>query len=293
MIARWFIVIALMAFAPHAFAQQSAVATTEQPRSFGYVLGDVMTQRVLLRVGSRPFEPPALPPLERTGAWLTRRAAAIETDGAGNRWLVLEYQVINAPQSLVAITLPALTLTSRTSGGAVLSVAAWPVSVAPLTPRSAFAQGALQPLQPDRQPSLLPTAPLQRTLSVSLAALAFVAFAWLGWWLWRNHRDACQMPFARAWHVLKRFDPAQVDHDSDAWRQVHRALNDAAGQALHPGTLDALFVRAPYLEPMRAQLERFYAHSGERFYALAPAHEPYRLLELCRDLRRLERRHRR
>jgi mxaA protein len=293
MIARWVIVIALMALVPHAFAQQSAVATTEQPRSFGYVLGDVMTQRILLRASGHPFEPSVLPSLERTGAWLTRRAAAVETDATGNRWLVLQYQVINAPQSLTAIALPALTLANSVPGGAALTVAAWPVSVAPLTPRSAFAQGALQSLQPDRQPALLPMAPLQRRLSVSLAALAFVAFAWLGWWLWRNHRDACQMPFARAWHALKRFDPAQVDHDSDAWRHVHRALNDAAGQALHSGKLDALFVRAPYLEPMRAQLERFYAHSGERFFALAPAQEPYRLLDLCRDLRRLERHHRR
>ncbi|MDR5752575.1 calcium incorporation protein MxaA [Caballeronia sp. LZ024] len=293
MTARWVIVIALLANVPQAVAQQSAVATTEQPRSFGYMLGDVIAQRVLLHVGNRPFEPSALPPLARTGAWLTRRTAAIETDGAGNRWLVLEYQVINAPQTLAAIALPALTLASRTSGGAALSVAAWPVSVAPLTPRIAFAQGALQPLQPDRQPSLLPTAPLKKRLTVSLVALALVMFAWFGWWLWRNHRDARQMPFARAWHALKTFDAAQVDHDSDAWRQVHRALNDTAGQALHPGTLDALFVRVPYLEPMRARIERFYAHSGDRFYALAPAHEPYRLLDLCRDLRRLERRNRR
>jgi mxaA protein len=282
------------AYFPHgALAQQNVVATTGQPRGFGYLLGDVMTQRILLRANGRPFEPAALPPLERTGTWLDRRAAKVETDAGGERWLVLEYQVINAPQTLTAIALPALTLRDRLAGSPALTIAAWPVSVAPLTPRSAFAQGALQDVQPDRQPAPLPTAPLRRRLVASLAVLAFVACAWLAWWLWRNRRDAGQLPFAHACRALERFDPAQVDREPDAWLHVHRALNDTAGQALHAGTLGALFVRAPYLNPLRERLERFYAHSGERFFALSPTHEPYLLLELCRALRRSERRHHR
>ncbi|WP_152035388.1 calcium incorporation protein MxaA [Paraburkholderia terricola] len=280
-------------FSYGALAQQNVIAATAQPRSFGYLLGDVISQRVLLRANDRPFEPATLPPLERTGAWLERRAAKVETDAGGERWLVLEYQVINAPQTLTAITLPALMLRAPVASSPALAVAAWPVSVAPLTPRSAFAQGSLQDMQPDRQPSPLPIAPLRQRLIASLAVLAFVACAWLGWWLWRNRRDAGRLPFARACRALERLDAVQVDREPDAWVSVHRALNEAAGQALHAGTLGALFVRAPYLSPLRERLERFYAQSAERFFAVSPTHEPYRLLELARELRLAERRHHR
>lgn len=289
----WSIGCVLLAASGVADAQPGVVATVVEPRGFGYVLGDVVTQRIELRANGHPFDPAALPPIERTGAWLTRRAASVETDSGGARWLMLEYQVINAPQTLTAIALPELTLASRNSGEASLVVVAWPLSVAPLTPKRAFAEGALRDVQPDRQPAPLGIAPLRRGLSMALAALALVACAWLAWWLWRNHRDADALPFARACRALERIDPAKVDRDPDAWRHVHRALNDTAGQALHAGTLGALFIRAPYLAPLRERLERFYAHSGERFFALKPTQEVYRLLDLCRVLRRAERRDRR
>jgi hypothetical protein len=40
----------------------AANATVEQPRPFGYVVGDLLAQRVLLELNGRPFEPAALPP---------------------------------------------------------------------------------------------------------------------------------------------------------------------------------------------------------------------------------------
>ena len=44
-------------------------AVVEQPRAFGYVVGDVMAQRVLLQLNGRAFEPAALPRAERVSAW--------------------------------------------------------------------------------------------------------------------------------------------------------------------------------------------------------------------------------
>ena len=48
-------------------------AIVEQPRPFGYVVGDVLTQRILLQVEGHGFEPAALPRAERVGVWLERR----------------------------------------------------------------------------------------------------------------------------------------------------------------------------------------------------------------------------
>ena len=63
-------------------------AIVEQPRPFGYVIGDILTQRILLQLEGHAFEPAALPPAERVGVWLERRTLRIEsttTGGAG--WL--------------------------------------------------------------------------------------------------------------------------------------------------------------------------------------------------------------
>ena len=91
-------------------AYPAATAVVEQPRPFGYVVGDVVTQRVLLEIGGRRFAPAALPKAERVDVWLERRPARIESLPDGHRWLALDYQVINAPQSLTTVNLPAFEL---------------------------------------------------------------------------------------------------------------------------------------------------------------------------------------
>ncbi|CAB3759606.1 calcium incorporation protein MxaA [Paraburkholderia solisilvae] len=287
------LIIAAALLCASADAVERVAATIEQPRGFGYLIGDVMTQRIALRADGDPFEPATLPPLERTGAWLERRAAKIETDANGQRWLSLEYQVINAPPALTVIALPALTLRAHSAAGPLLTVAAWPVSIAPITPQRPVEKGDLGDLQPDRAAAPLPTLRLRQQLLMSLAAVALVLCAWCGWWLWRNRRDAHRLPFARAYAELARLDAARVDDEPQAWRHVHHALNRTAGQTVHAGSLEPLFERAPYLRPLSERVECFYAQSEQRFFAPAAVSERYALLELCRDLRHAERRHNR
>jgi mxaA protein len=287
------LIVAVALLCASAGAVERVAATIDQPRGFGYLIGDVMSQRIALRVHGYPFEPAMLPPLERTGAWLERRAAKIETDANGQRWLSLEYQVINAPPALTVIALPALTLRAHSAAGPLLTVAAWPVSIAPITPQRPVEKGDLGDLQPDRAAVPLPTLRLRQQLLVSLAAVALVLCAWAGWWVWRNYRDARRLPFARAFAELARLDAARVDDEPQAWRYVHQALNQTAGQTVHAGSLEALFERAPYLRPLSERVERFYAQSEQRFFATAAVSERYALLELCRDLRHAERRHNR
>ena len=83
-------------------------ATVEQPRSFGHVLGDVLTQRVLLSHAGRPVDAGALPAADRVGLYLERRTPRVEEDALGRRWLAIDYQVVNAPRALTAAALPGL-----------------------------------------------------------------------------------------------------------------------------------------------------------------------------------------
>jgi mxaA protein len=285
--------IALL-WATHAVNSNAATAvpaTVQEPRAFGYVLGDVLTQRVLLQAGGHDVGAVTPPSVGRTGVWLERRPASLETDADGRHWMVIDYQVVNAPQTLTKIVLPALTLTSAT--GAQLLVAEWPASVAPLTPPDTFADGDLQALRPDRQAPLLATSGLRRQIAWSLGLLLATLLAWAGWWWWRNRRESQRLPFARAWRRMRRLEETQAAASQDAWFCLHQALNDTAGQVVHAGSLATLFARAPYLQPLRAQLEQFYQASSERFFKPAPGAAGFALRALCRALYQAEQRHQR
>ena len=94
-----------------------------------------------------------------------------------------------------------------------------------------------------------------------------------------------------------------VGDDTDAaWRIVHRALNETAGFVVQLSSLPRLLSRAPWLQPLRPQLEQFYLRSEARFFSLTrdelpdlpAAHAvPSTLAALTRSLYRAEKdRHR-
>ena len=64
---------------PPAATSSAANAIVQQPRTFGYFLGDVVTQRVLLELDGKRFEPEALPRVERVGVWFERRPSPPQT----------------------------------------------------------------------------------------------------------------------------------------------------------------------------------------------------------------------
>ncbi|HEX4508680.1 MAG TPA: hypothetical protein VH328_01310, partial [Burkholderiaceae bacterium] len=122
------------AAAPASSAESSGngpviAAVTEQPRSFGYLVGDLLSQRVLLEAHDRPFVPSALPPPARLGAWFERRGAHVETTSDGRRWLVVDYQVINAPTAVATVRLASWELAGP---GLALRIPAWDVTIAPV-----------------------------------------------------------------------------------------------------------------------------------------------------------------
>jgi mxaA protein len=269
-------------------------ATVQQPRPFGYVLGDTLAQRILLQSAGRAFDPDALPPAERAGLWFTRRSSRIELAEDGRPWLIIDYQLINAPQALMTVNLPSVTLKPK-AGNEVLSVPEWPISIAPLTPRAAFAKGGLQELRPDHPAPTLPTREPWRQLQIWSGAFALTVLVWLAWWLMRSLRATANQPFARALRAIRRSD----DDSPRAWLALHRALDMTGGRALQLGTLPTLFKQAPHFEPQRAAIEQFYAESSLRFFGAGDGRPTntgaakLSLRALCTTLRRIEKQHER
>lgn len=269
--------------------QEKPNATVSQPRAFGYVVGDVLTQRVLLSLNDRDFEPAELPSAGRVGVWFERRAARITRDDQRRRWLSVDYQLMNSPQALTVVTLPAWKIKSADAAAGELRVGEWPISVSPLTPERPATRPGLGSLQPDRTAPLIALAPIQRTFGIAVAGFLLTAFAWAAWFLWRNWRASSSQPFARAMREMRAMDGTTPE----AWRALHRAFDATAGRAVRPETLPDVFRRAPQLVPLRAQIEEFFRQSAARFFAGTPITAPVSALTLCRELRRIEKRHER
>src|SRR5690606_29564391 len=193
-------------------------AVVRQPRTFGHVLGDVITQRVLLERGDTRFTPADLPGAQRINVWFDRRTPRIETASDGKRWLAVDYQIINTPQILETVTLPAWTL--KSSAGATLQVPAWQISIAALTP-VATAPRVTGELRPDRPAPTIDTGPIVRQLIFWTVAFLLAVAAWFGWVQQRNLRDKANKPFALAWHEIKQMD----ENAPEAWQALHRAFD--------------------------------------------------------------------
>lgn len=254
------------------------------PRTFGYVVGDLVTQRAPLRVEGRDLTPAALPQPQRVSVWFERRDARIETRTDGERWLAVEYQIINSPESLTTVELPAWELAA--TDGRRLAIAAQAVSIAPLTPPSASEASGFGTLRPDRPAPAVATALLRRGLWLWSVACLVTIGAWIAWFAWRNWRDASTRPFARALRELRELD----DEQPEAWLSLHRAFDATAGRVVRAEALPQLFERAPHLEPLRPAIERFFVQSAERFFGAGLTGEPVSVRALCRDLRRIEKR---
>lgn len=250
-----------------------------QPRPFGHVIGEVVTQRIRLDAG---FAPAAVVVPARVGAWFERRALRLEAEADGTRWLAVDYQLVNVPTHAATLRLPAWQLPSA-NGAPALPVAAATLAVAPLLEGDADAAP-----RPDRDAPGIALAPLRRSLAQAVAATLAIVLAWSAWWAWRQWRARRSQPFARALHALRD----EVD-EATAWRRLHAAFDSTAGEVLRPATLDRLFERAPHLRPEHAIIERFYAESAMRFFGGTAASAPVSPLAVCRALRRLERAHER
>jgi mxaA protein len=259
----------------------------EEPRPYGHVVGDMLERRIGLPNDAIPAAA-ALPKPGRIDAWLELRSAELRTPPSGAE-LQLRYQIINAPTKVLTIALPALRR-------APAEIAAWPITVAPITPPFVLARAGLETMQPDVRPLHEPVQPIVLRLMLWLALLVPVAWLlaarrWPQIAFWR--RDA---PFRDALADLRRITtrtPPSAEHYRDALQRMHHAFDAAAGRALFAERLAPLFSRRPALREAEAAVQAFYAESRRVFFGgeradADPAAGLRSLLALCRRLAQLE-----
>lgn len=270
----------LLTGAAHAATLQ---ATTEEPRAFGYQVGDVVQRRITVEVPEGlVLDENSLP---RPGA----RGTALELRALrrSGRQIELDYQVFLSPVEARTLEMPSFTL--RYDGvprAQELRIEAWPVTVAPLVPVEVSPRTGLGELQPDAAPPLFDTRAqgwrLLGYAALLAALLTYLAWIYLGlpWW------DAQRRPFALAWRQLSQALPWR-----EACQRVHAALNQSAGEVLFENGVERFTTRQRAFAPLKEDIVRFLRLSQREFFegAAHEAEDAVWLAAFCKRCRDAER----
>lgn len=274
-------------------AVQGPAADVQEPRAYGYFVGDVVARRIQLQVpAGLALDTASLPrPGKRGGALELRSVAWRQAAQA----LVVEYQVLLSPPTPRVLEMPAFELRFTGAGGqpaGSLRIEAWPVAVSPLVaagdPPARRGYGEMQPDEPPPQRDLQPHAQRLLALAAVAALLGLYllhVYVGLPWWA-RRYR-----PFGLAWHTLRGL-PENADEAvrRQAWADVHAALNRTAGRALLDQDVPAFVAAQPRWRAVQAELHEFFARSRRSFFAGEPAGDDLVWLRgFCRRCRDVER----
>jgi mxaA protein len=273
------------------------LSTHQDPRAFGYFVGDVVTRRIDVQVpAALQLDPESLPRAGRQGQALELRKVEWQRGGAwaaGHATLTLEYQAFLAPREVRTLEMPPVLL--RFTGGPraqTLRVDAWPVTLAPLMPLEASPRHGLGELRPDAATPLIDTRAAQWRMAVyavlAAALLLYLAHVYLALpWLARRAR-----PFGLVWLSLRGLSASSSPDDlRAAMQRLHEALNTTAGRVVFESGVDAFVQAHPRFGPLRSDLLDFFARSRREFFgdAHGDAVEARWLLSLCQRARDVER----
>jgi len=289
--------VALLIFAlgrDAAAAPGTLSASSDEPRAFGYTVGDIVSRRIALQVpDGLKLDADSLPRAGARGRALELQRVVLHTSLAGvPDALQLDYQVFLAPRELRVLEMPPIEL--RFDGvprPQTLRIDAWPVTVGPLAPLDPSPREGLGEMRPDREPPRIDTTSARLRLMVEggamLLLLGYLANVYLVL-PWSAQR---RRPFGRAWKTLSAL-PAQPDaaQRRAAFERVHAALNETAGEVLFEPGLARFIAQRPRFAPVRDELARFFAASRAEFFAggSGTVDTPW-LRAFCRRCRDLER----
>ena len=270
-------------------------ASIDEPRAFGYTVGDLVSRRIALQVpDGLKLDEDSLPRAGARGRALELQRVVLHTSIAGvPDALQLDYQVFLAPRELRVLEMPPIELRFEGSPRPqTLRIDAWPVTVAPLAPLEPSPREGLGEMRPDREPPRIDTAAARVRLAmeggVTLLLLGYLANVYLVL-PWSAQR---RRPFGRAWKALSAL-PARPDaaQRRAAFERVHAALNETAGEVLFEPGLDHFIAQRQRFAPLRDELARFFAVSRAEFFAGGgdDAVDARWLVAFCRRCRDLER----
>ena len=275
--------------------------TVTTPRSYGYLIGDVIDHRIslVLRPGFE-LDAASAPQPGRVTRWLSLNEAVIEgkpRSGSSRYAIRLRYQVVNAGPSIVGAGTPALRL--RIVGpddDLPVVIPAWGFTLGSIVTPEERIPGALPNLRPALAPPPVPiTARIMRIAALGLLAaglLVLVARTYLRGRSGRRAHGCFEQAYRRAKGRM-RGAPVPGAY-ADTLVEMHAAFNATAGRAVFEHDLERFFLEHPRFRQLRTRIEAFFGESGRLFYGSggdAPSEHSSldHLLDLCRACRDAER----
>lgn len=278
------------------------------PRPFGYAIGDVIRETLVISVDRAAVLDRNSLPRSRINRWLELREANVdelEIDGLRRYRIELAYQSFYAPLEVKNLAIPAFKLVfnyvghagapregERADGAFHLEVPAWRFTTAPIRELSVLREEGLEPMRPDAPPQRPgrtgPIRGLAAAAAVGLCAGLYLAYLY-GYLPWRRRGRH----FGVAYRTVRALSRAGGTADySSAYAAIHHAFNGVFGQPLFSEQLDVFFAERPAYEPLRAEIQAFFASSYEFFFGQEPKETGFpmpRLFRLCRDCYDVER----
>ncbi len=278
-------------------AQTISDIRIDTPRDFGYTIGDKIRHEMYLSL-SEPnrLDMKTLPETGRLNRWLeiSRAEADVQyRDQLAIYHIVIEYQIFNAPQELMSVTIPELEV--LTTGGAntlPVFLPAWTFGIGPITNSEAHSDLSLRP---DRRPQEIPVIGRRIRLMIWTLLLGglLIYLAYRRFLLPRLRRNRYPFSIALAeLHSLQRQGPDPENYRLGL-RAFHGAMNTTAGQVVFAGNLNDFLSAKPKFATLGPELAALYTRSQDVFFNDAEAAEPHsalqELVDVCRHCRALER----
>lgn len=268
------------------------------PRPFGYLVGDRVRHRITVTVAEPArLQGSSLPVRQRLAEWLELQEVELDSHQreAGRRYtLTLTYQIFATPLGVDNRSIPGFTLRFDRAGESLpVEIPGWTFAQSALLAGDIAHEGEnIVAMRPDMAPPTLATARPRAGLALS-AALAITGGGWLAW-LYRPRRRRGR--FAAAHRALARLDDGTADAERlrQGYRQLHRAFDATAGQAVFAADVPAFCRAHPAFAPHQTAIAAFFEDSRQLFFGNAPTEADasarwQALRRLARDCRDAER----
>jgi len=253
-------------------------------RTYGLLIGDVITEKVTLPIAYEQLDPASLPQInKRYGTWLY--LVALEAD---NTDMTLTYQVVNVPRQNEKVSTPEFSL--RSVDDEFVTVPSTQITLGSLLPNASAGAASVNIPQPDHEPVLEDTSSIKQQLLLTVVVsviLIMILTAWHFGWKFKNRK-----PFAQAVHNLARLRWSRSVQANQAARLLHAAFNATAGTIVVQNNIDNLFIDVPWLQPLSTEIEQFYQQSQQHFFSRDSKQEPefamvMKLAKACRAKEKL------
>lgn len=265
----------------------------QMPRPFGYVIGDKITQRLLVEVREGvKLQYSSLPEKGMINRWLNLNKIKIRKTNVsdGLRYQIdLTYQVFYAPLEVKMLDLPTFTLQFRQFGNSVKrDVPVWHFTTAPLRELAIRKDNGIEYMRPDQPAPLIDNSAVTTRLVIfcTIAGLMFAYLAWLYGLL--SFLPKYQI-FKKPTRQLSRL----AEGDEEKMLTIfHRALNQLNGKPLFKHQSSTFYQQFPRYKQLQSELDWFFDFSNEYFFGSYTklnknnSHRIQKLSKHCLDIER-------